>query len=477
MDLKARRNVERITLVNPPMRLEQVYGSFSEWGSISPPTGLCYIAALLRERGYEVSIVDAEALRIGADEAVRSVEGLRPDLIGIACKTLWVVNAHHVAQKLKEKLLDVPIVAGGNHVTALPERSLREFPAFDIVVVGEGEITFLELVEAMKAGKDLHEVPGLAFRDNGGVAITPPRDRIVNLDELPVPAFDLLPDIARCYKPPLNSVEKIPAFSLVMSRGCPSKCTFCDRSVFQTRVTRHSPEYAVALIEKLYEDYGVRYLLFDDDNLLLNKTHLFRLLDLLKASRARLPFTCQSRVDTIDEERLTRLQDAGCRMLLYGIESGSQEMLNRMKKGITIEQIRQAISMTRKAGIKATGFFILGHPGETEQTMQETVKLIKECKFFDVGVFLFTPLPGSEAYHDIREHGTFDENWEKMNALDEVVFVPHGLTTEKLKSYSDLCFKACYSRLGQVLSIPGRLTSMAHVKAVLKSVPKMLLGK
>ena len=477
MDLKARRNVERITLVNPPMRLEQVYGSFSEWGSISPPTGLCYIAALLRERGYEVSIVDAEALRIGADEAVRSVEGLRPDLIGIACKTLWVVNAHHVAQKLKEKLLDVPIVAGGNHVTALPERSLREFPAFDIVVVGEGEITFLELVEAMKAGKDLHEVPGLAFRDNGGVAITPPRDRIVNLDELPVPAFDLLPDIARCYKPPLNSVEKIPAFSLVMSRGCPSKCTFCDRSVFQTRVTRHSPDYAVALIEKLYEDYGVRYLLFDDDNLLLNKTHLFRLLDLLKASRARLPFTCQSRVDTIDEERLTRLQDAGCRMLLYGIESGSQEMLNRMKKGITIEQIRRAISMTRQAGIKATGFFILGHPGETEQTMQETVKLIKECKFFDVGVFLFTPLPGSEVYRDVREYGTFDENWEKMNALDEVVFVPHGLTTEKLKSYSDLCFKACYSRLGQVLSIPGRLTSMAHVKAVLKSVPKMLLGK
>ena len=469
--------VRDVVLVNPPMRLEQVYGSFSEWGSISPPTGLCYIAAVLRQHGYAVSIVDAEALRIGAEEAVRKIAALKPDLIGIACKTLWVVNAHHVAQKLKEKMPNVPIVAGGNHVTALPERSLRDFPAFDIVVVGEGEITFLELAVAMKAGKDLHKVPGLAFRDSGGVAITPPRDRILNLDELPVPAFDLLPDIAKCYKPPLSSVEKVPAFSLVMSRGCPSKCTFCDRSVFQTRVTRHSPEYAVALIERLHKDYGIRYLLFDDDNLLLNKTHLFRLLDLLKASPARMPFTCQSRVDTLDEERLARLKEAGCRVLLYGIESGSQEMLNRMKKGITLEQIRKAISMTRKAGIKAAGFFILGHPGETEQTMQETVKLIKECKFFDVAVFLFTPLPGSEVYGNVREYGTFDEDWEKMNALDEVVFVPHGLTAEKLRHYSDLCYRACYSRLGQVLSIPGRLTSMAHVKAVLKSVPKMMFGK
>ena len=473
----APREVRRIVLVNPPMRLEQVYGSFSEWGSISPPTGLCYIAAVLRESGYNVSIVDAEALQIGADETVRMVLAHEPDLVGIACKTLWVVNAHWVAEKLKAARPDLPIVAGGNHVTALPERSLREFPAFDIVVVGEGEMTFLELAAALRSGKSLHDVPGLALREDSGVVFTGPRERIKQLDELPVPAYDLLPDIAKCYKPPLNSVEKVPAFSLVMSRGCPSKCTFCDRSVFQNRVTRHSPEYVAELVKKVKRDYGIRYLLFDDDNLLLGRKYLFRLLDLLSQPDVRTPFTCQSRVDTIDEEKLGRLKDAGCRMLLYGIESGSQQMLNRMQKGITVEQIREAIGLTREAGIKATGFFILGYPGETEETMQETVQLVKECKFFDVGVFLFTPLPGSEAFQNVREYGEFDEDWEKMNALDQVVFVPHGLSAEKLKEYSDLCYKACYSRPGQVLSIFGRMTSMAHFKAVMKSVPKMLLGK
>jgi radical SAM superfamily enzyme YgiQ (UPF0313 family) len=473
MDDRRYKRIKRVVLVNPPMRMEEVYGSYSAWGSVSPPTGLCYIAALLRQNGLDVSIWDAEALGVGQEETVRAVQQQQPDIVGIACKTLWIESAHRVAQLLKERMPDVPVVAGGNHVTALPERTFKEYPSFDMLVIGEGEMTFLELIQALNEGKDLHEVAGLALREAGGTLLTASRERIRDLDSLPFPAFDLLPDLAARYKPPLTSVEKLPAFSLVGSRGCPCKCTFCDRGVFRNRVTHHSPEYMVSLIKDLHSKHGIRYLMFDDDNLLLNKNYLFRLLDLLEETGLGIPFTCQSRVDTISEEKLDRLKRARCRMIQFGIESGSQKMLDAMKKGITVEQIRTAIALTRKARIRAAGFFILGYPGETRETLDETVALIRECKFDDVGVFLFTPLPGSEIYGAVGDYGRYEENWSKTNALDQVVFVPHSLSPEILKEYSGLCYKACYFRAGQLISVLKRCSSMAHIWALVESIPQL----
>ena len=471
-DLRSKR-IERVVLVNPPMRMEKVYGSYSAWGSVSPPTGLCYIAALLRQNGLDVSIWDAEALGVGQEETVRAIQERRPDIVGIACKTLWIESAHRVAQMLKEKMPDVPVVGGGNHVTAMPERTFKEYPSFDILVLGEGEVTFLELIRALNEGKDLHEVAGLALREAGGTVRTAPRERIRDLDSLPFPAFDLLPNLAAHYKPPLTSVEKLPAFSLVGSRGCPCKCTFCDRGVFQNRVTHHGPQYMVSLIKDLHDKHGIRYLMFDDDNLLLNKNYLFQLLDLLEGTGLRIPFSCQSRVDTIDEEKVDRLKRARCRMIQFGIESGSQKMLDAMKKGITVEQIRTAIALTRKARIRAAGFFIVGYPGETRETLEETVSLIRECKFDDVGVFLFTPLPGSEVYGTVSNYGHYEENWSKTNALDQVVFVPHSLSPEVLKEYSDRCYKACYFRAGQLIALLKRCTSKAYVRALARSIPML----
>jgi len=471
-----RVQIRQVVLANPPMRIEQVYGTFSAWGGASPPTGLCYLAGVIREEGVDVSIVDAEAQGLSGEEAVQEILAHEPQVVGLACKTLWVTNAHELALRLKERVPGLIVVAGGNHVTALPERSLKEFPAFDVVVVGEGERTFSELINALNEGRSLSEVAGLALREGDRVVRTAPRERIRDLDALPFPAFDLLPDLATHYRPALTSVEKLPAFSIVASRGCPAQCTFCDRAVFGNRVTKHSPEYTVALLRDLVDRYGIRYLLFDDDNLLLGKKHLFRLLDLMHERHVRLPFSCQSRVDTVDEERLRRLKEAGCRMILFGVESGSQSILDAMKKGITVEQVRKAIALTRKFRIRTQGFFILGYPGETEETMQQTVQLIHDCRFDDVGVFLFSPLPGSEVYEGVEEHGDFMEDWSKMNSLDEVVFVPNGLTEAQLKEYSDRCYSACYSRSYQALSFLKRCTSFAHMKAIVSSVPQLLKG-
>jgi len=468
--------LKKIVLVNPPMKAEQVYGSFSEWANVSPPTGLCYIAAVVRDKGYNVSIIDAEALGLGIDKTVQAILRQKPDIIGIACKTLWVVNAHKLAQALKEKAPDLLIIAGGNHVTALPERSLKEFPAFDILVIGEGEMTFTELINVLNTGGDLEKVAGIAFRDKDKIHITSPRERIRDLDTLPFPAFDLLPDLATRYKPPLNAVEKLPAFSLVTSRGCPSQCAFCDRRVFGNLVTMHSPEYILSMIRELRHKYGIRYLVFDDDNLLLNKKHLIDFLEIFKKSDSWMPFSCQSRVDTIDDERLKHLKEAGCRHILFGVESGSQRMLDAMNKGITTDQIRKAIDLTRKSGIETTGYFIIGYPGETEETLKDTVELIKKCNLDNVSAYLFTPLPGSAAYKDI-DKSTYVEDWEKMNSFDNIVFIPHGLTADKLKEYQSRYFNICYMRINQVLHIGRRIKTMTHFKAIVKFFLRLIFDR
>jgi anaerobic magnesium-protoporphyrin IX monomethyl ester cyclase len=462
------RVYQRVLLLNPPMRIEQLYGSFAEFGSVSAPVGLCYIAAKLRAEGYPVSILDAEALQLDVPSTVEKILDDAPDIVGMSCKTAWVMNAHRVAEGLKKRRPHLPIVAGGHHVTILPERSLREFPSFDYLVLGEGEITFSELLVALSSGHDLARIPGLAFRADGAPVITAPRERIKDLDAIPPPAYDLLPTLESHYWPIFNNVEKLPAFSVILSRGCTGKCTFCDRGMFGNRITRHGPDYGVTLIEKLRDEHGIKYLVFDDDNFLLNKNYLVRFLDGMVERQVKVPFSCESRVDTIDEERLFHLKRAGCRQIMFGIESGSQKMLDMMNKGIRIDQIREAVRITQKHGIKTLGYFMLGYPGETEQTMAETEELIKELKLFDVSVQTFTPLPGAEIYGRVQEFGDHVEDWEKSGCLDEVVYVPHGLTASKISEYVKRCYDACYNRPYQWLMAPTRIHTFKHFKGLMR---------
>ncbi len=466
--------IRKVLLLNPPMRLEQVYGWLTEWGGASPATGLTYIASVLRKNGFDVSIIDAEASKLDFDKTLAAITNFKPDIIGIACKSLWIVNAHKVASELKKRLPGIPIVAGGNHPTALPKRTLKEFSNFDFLIAGEGEITFLELIKALNNNVPLQQINGLAFSEDNNIRINPPRPRIQDLDRLGMPAYDLLPDLATHYNPALTSATKLPAFSIVTSRGCPAQCTFCDRSVFGNRITSHSPEYTVSLIRELYYKHRIRYILFDDDNLLLNKPHLFKILDLLEKENFKIPFTCQSRVDTIDEERLKRLKKAGCKIILYGIESGSQKILDMMKKNITVPQIQKAVKLTKKHGILTQGFFILGYPGETEGTVQETIKLIKECPFDEIGVWYFTPLPGSEIYANVKNYGEYTEDWEKMNSIDEILFIPEGLTKNKLKEYMDKIYNAQYLKPSQILFSYKKFHTMAHLKAAIKPLFKLI---
>ncbi len=468
------KKIKKILFVNPPMRIEEVYGKFPEWGGASPPTGLCYLAGYLRNRNFNVSIIDGEALRLSCQETVNKVLEEKPDLVGLSCKTLWVKNANKIAQGIKAKNQNITVVAGGHHVTSLPKQSLEEFSGFDTIITGEGEITLLEYINAINENGNLSSVNGIAFRDFNEIRVNPGREETIDINQLHKPAFDLLPHLPKYYNPALVSVKRLPAFPLITSRGCPFQCAFCDRNVFGNTTRIPPAEYTFSIVEEVYYKYGIRNLLFDDDNIMIKKDILYKLMEMIRKSKMKLSFSCQARVNSIDEETIKILKSSGCWQLMFGIESGSQRMLKAMKKGTKLHQVRNAISMCRKIGIKTFGMFIIGYPGETLESLQETESFIKSLKLDDIGCFLFTPLPGADVYSEIEKYGQYQERWDEGNSLEHVLFIPEGLDEETLKQFVGRYNNACYSNLHQILRVPTRFTSIAHTKAILKSIPKVL---
>ncbi len=468
------KKIKKIVLVNPPMHIEEVYGKFSEWGGASPPTGLCYLAVYLRDHNYDVSIIDGEALRLSCQETVNKILNEQPDLVGLSCKTLWVINAGKIANAIKEKNHNITVIAGGHHVTSLPKQSLEEFPGFDAIVMGEGEITVLDYIDTINANDDLSNVKGIAYRNSNDIKVNQRREETLDINQLHKPAFDLLPELTVHYNPSLANVKSLPAFPLITSRGCPFQCAFCDRNVFGNTTRIPPAEYTFSIIEDLYYKHGISNLLFDDDNIMINKKILFKLMELIRESDMKLSFSCQARVNSIDEESLTLLKESGCWQLMFGIESGSQKILKAMKKGTKLHQIENAISLCRKLGIKTFGMFILGFPGETIETLQETVEFIKALKLNDIACFLFTPLPGSDIYEHIEKYGQYKKQWDKGNSMEHSLFIPEGLEEKTLKEFVGRCNNACYSNFRQIIRFPTRFTSMAHIKASLQSIPKVM---
>jgi len=458
--------IKRITLVNPPLSSKKVYGRFSDFGSISAPTGLCYIASYIRKHGYIPFIIDSRAIPLNIDNTIKAILETKPDVIGITCKSMCLENAHKVATAVK-KVLNIPIVVGGNHITALPEKTLQDFPNFDIAIIGEGEVSFLNLLHAFEQN-DISNVCGIGFRSGGKIILNKSSERIKDLDVIPLPAYDLLPELKTHYWPIFNNTDRYPSFSVINSRDCHGKCRFCDRKTFGNIVARHSPEYVVSLIKNLRDHHGIRYLVFDDDNFITNKKYLYNLCDLMKSRNACIPFTCESRVDCIDKPLLNRLSEVGCKQIMFGIESGNQKILDSMNKNITIKQIEKAIRLTKQAGIKTLGYFILGFPGETLESMNDTVQFIKNLKLFDIAVQIFFPMPGSEIFDYVDRYGKFSRDWSKLGSVEDMVFVSHGLTEELLLEYMEKCYDACYKRLYQLFSLHKRVQSIRTLKLMLK---------
>jgi len=396
----------KVTLVSPPYTFWKPGTEFlAPLLGHYPPMGLLSLAAYAREHldGITFTVIDAAARALSHDEAAREVIRSAPDVVGITMTTSMVPDAEAVARAVKAALPRVPVVVGGPHVSGAGAAALAGSEAFDLAVAGEGELTFKEVLEAFRAGRPVNGIAGTLYRDNGRVKQAPPRERIADLDSLPMPAFDLLPDFPRAYRPNIFFSPGGPTASLVTSRGCPFRCAFCDQSTFGHTYRAASAESVFAAVKDLRERYNISYLVLYDDTFTLDRDRVLELCRLLSGLRPRLAWSCDANVMTVDREMLQQMKHAGCWSISFGLESGSPRVLRSLRKQIDLDRARLVVRQTRAVGIRAKGLFILGTPEESMETIRQTRAFIRALPLASLNLSKFTPYPGSELHDLLRE--------------------------------------------------------------------------
>lgn len=466
----------KVILINPPLSAAEQSGggSLEIVANILPPLGMAYLGAVLEKDNFDVKLIDSPVLNLTCSSLMDILKKENPDITGITSTTLSFKSAVNVAESIKKLWKDKIVIIGGPETTAEP-REVMKNECFDIGVYGEGEMTLLELCnELCEKGRewkadDLKKIKGVLLRVGGKIVFTGLRQYIQNLDELPFPAMHLLPPPEK-YSPTPATYKKLPLVPIITSRGCPNQCTFCDRSVFGNVFRVHSAKRVVDEIEHLVNKYGVKEIRFWDDTLTINKKRVMEICRLLKERKLDIAWTCFTRVNVVDEELLNAMKDAGCWQVSYGLESGSQKILDSMKKGITVEQSRNAVMLTKKAGLNMRAFFVMGTPDETQETLEETINFAKSLPIDVVNFYAMTPYPGSEIYryavrNDMLIHKDYNFYHEMIDfKTSKLPFVPKALTEEQLKKAIVRAHKQFYLRPSYIFSQLLSIRSLEDVK-------------
>jgi anaerobic magnesium-protoporphyrin IX monomethyl ester cyclase len=427
-------NDRHILFVNPPYeRISPGYAFIKHITNRSPSLGLLHLAAEVRLHGYAPTIIEADILDLDADAVADRVIALKPKYLGITLFTVGVAESAKIARRVKAALPGVTIIVGGPHVASMGLETIGRFSEFDVAVQGEGEKILVELLTALEEKKDLGTVRGLIYRDaeTGKARITPAPMTPNQLDELPFPAWDLLPDFPRAYPLAVYDYPRGPVATIAASRGCPFHCKFCDTSTFGARVRYYSPAKVVEMMKHLNERYGVRHVLFVDDLFLASKLRTTEFCNLLLQSGLKMTWSCAARVDTVKPDILDLMKQAGCWQISFGLETGSDEMLRKMDKSARVAKSEEAVRWTAAAGIRVKGLFMLGYPGETAETIQMTKDFVQRIPMTIMNVTKFTPYPGSPIYREMFGAAIREDHWEKMNGMN-FVWAPDGMTVDEL---------------------------------------------
>ena len=423
-----------ITLVNPPQTTGAPNSGFI-------PLGIGYLAAVLEEEGYAVDVIDCQVQQLNARNLESELARLQPDVIGVTSTTLTFKSAIEIVQTVKKACPNSLTIMGGPHVTVLDEQTLNEQPEVDIIVRGEGERTLLELADRVSKSnmKDLDEVVGITFRKNGHIVQTPDRPFIQNIDDLPYPAFKHF-DVSK-YR--IFGKTYLP---VITSRGCPFQCTFCLASKMCGRGFRaRSPKNVVDELEFLRDTYGADAFSFYDDTFTFDMKRARDICKEMKTRKVDLQWDCRTRVDRISKEDLAVLRDANCQLIHFGVESGSQKMLNLMKKGTTIEQNARAIKWAKDAGISVAISVVVGYPGETPELMQETLDFMYKTRPDYVYMCVAIPYPGTEMYDYLNELGwEMSPRWDRYDE-QTVVFKNPLLSPEQIMEKERVFFNKFFS--------------------------------
>ena len=457
----------KVLLIQPSQFKEGVSLLYGRIGTIEqPPMGLAMLAAVLLAEGFEVEILDADAEGLTDAAIAERVEQARPFLVGMSVTTPIFRNAVRLAERIKSRRPEVFIALGGYHPSYEPVASL-EPPSIDFVVKGEGERTIVELARAVADGakpEQLRKIAGLYFKEQGRQVANPKRELIADLDTLPRPARHLFPRQRYTYP----DTKYTPAFPIYTSRGCPGQCTFCQQQLLTERKLRlRRPGPVADEIEDLIAEYGAREIHVWDDMFTYQKKRVFELRDEIVRRRLQIAiaFTAGIRVDTASREVLEAMREMGGYAVAFGIESGSQEILDRARKHVKLDQVRRAVAEAKRLGFETWGFFMLGLLGESAETVEQTIRFALELDP-DVAKFhILKPYPGSEVYHQMKDLGLIlDFDVEKYGIHTYPVHRTEHLSPEQIFRFQQEAYRRFYFRPRTILKHLGRLNSWTRVR-------------
>ena len=424
----------QVTFVNPP------YPTGSHRHPPFIPLGIGYLAAVLEKNGYDVNVIDCQALELTLKEVENELHKRQPDVVGLTSTTLTYKSALEIIKVAKKALPNCLTVIGGSHVTFWDDKALQECPQLDIVVRKEGENTFLELVQKLEAGKSFSDVLGITYREGEKIVRTPDRPYIEDLDSLPFPAFHLFP---------LNKFNKYGniIFPVMTSRGCVYWCEFCTAvRMFGRKYRMRSPKKVVDEIEFLYKKYGEKQYTFYDDAFTVDQARTEEICDEILRRGLKIRWDCETRVDMVTKDLLQKMRAAGCIAVWYGVEAGSQKVRDAMGKGISTQQTLNTFKWTQEAGLIAVASVILGFPGETKETAWESVKLLRQINPDEIGIYIATPYPGTPMYDYVTKMG-----WLKIYDFDRYdtatpTFESPTMSMEELREIHDKAHQSFYLR-------------------------------
>ena len=413
-------------------------------GFITPPLNLMYLASSLEEESYSVKIIDDDLLQKGYENVSKQAEKLNPQLVGVTATTSTIKSALKYLELIKNILPESLTVIGGPHTTFMPYETLKNSDNLDVVVIGEGEETMVDLADhATQNIEDINDVNGIVYRDlkDGNLRTTEKRPLIKDLDKLPFPARHLVPFDS-------YGVSQEQTGGIITSRGCVYNCNYCSSSLIMGKKFRsRSPGNVVDEIEELIDTYHINDIGFMDDTFMLNKKRASDIADEIKARDLDLTFVASSRVDRVDKSLLENLKNSGLKTIYYGVESGSQRILDLMKKGITLKNVEDAVKMAKDVNLEVLTSFILGYPGETEEDMNTTIDFSTKLDSDYCQYSILTPFPGTPIYKDLIEKNLIDnEDWDRYTVLKPILkynelglnkkLVERKLATAYLKFYT-----------------------------------------
>jgi anaerobic magnesium-protoporphyrin IX monomethyl ester cyclase len=437
-----------------------------------PPLGLAYMAAVLEQNAFEVKIIDCPVCQINHEKLKAELAAYDPTIVGIGSMTPTIVSALKSAQVAKEACPDAKVLMGGPHATFADREILNDEKAVDIIVRGEGEETIVELAKQAPNMQKIGEVKGISFRKEKQIIQTVNRPFIQDLDALPRPAYKYVP----MEKYRITGKTLLP---IITSRGCPFQCSFCVASqMFGQRFRMRSSKNVLDELEWLRDEYGAEGIAFQDDTLTFDKRRATEICDGMIERKINLPWGCGTRADVVTKEVLEKMAKAHCNETMFGIESGCQRMRAVLKKGVTNEQCWNAIKWAKEAGMFVTVSVILGYPGETKESLQETLDFARKLEPDDVWLCHATPYPGTYLRDLVKSYGwKMSDNWELYNTMNPI-FEDPALPAKEIAAMRRTFYNKFYSpRYIMRQAVKGYIKGNLYSKIMTRTAANYMLWR